>query len=77
MSVNPGLPGQEFIKSTLTKINQIKDEIKRRNLKTLISVDGGITLENAKYLQDCDILVSGTTIINSENYQDIITKLRG
>jgi len=77
MSVEPGLPGQEFINTTLAKINTLKDEIKRRGLKTLISVDGGINLENVKYLSDVDIIVSGTTITNSDNYQDIITKLRG
>lgn len=76
MSVEPGLPGQEFIKATLSKINAIKDEIKKRNLNTLISIDGGITVENSKYLSDCDILVSGTEITKSSNFQDIITKLR-
>ncbi len=76
MAVYPGLPGQEFIKTTLTKINRLKDEIKNQNLNTLISVDGGINFENAKYLKDCDILVSGTTITNSNDYQDTITKLR-
>ena len=77
MAVTPGLPGQEFKKETLTKINQLKDEIKRRKLDVLISVDGGINLENVKYLKDCDIIVSGSTIINSSNYQETITKLRG
>lgn len=76
MGVKPGLPGQEFINSTLTKINQLKDEIKRQGVNTLISVDGGITLDNVKYLKDCDIIVSGTTITKSNNYQEIITKLR-
>lgn len=76
MSVKPGLPGQEFINTTLSKINTLKDEIKKRNLKTLISVDGGITLENVKYLKDVDIIVSGSTILKSDNYQEIITKLR-
>jgi len=76
MSVNPGLPGQEFIKSTLTKINTLAYEIKRRGLKTLISVDGGINLENYTYLKDVDIIVSGTGIISTNNYQETITKLR-
>lgn len=77
MSVEPGLPGQEFIKTTLSKINTLKEVIKRRNLNTLISVDGGVNLENVKYLKDCDIVVSGTTITKSDNYQETITKLRG
>ena len=52
------------------------DEIKREKLKTLISVDGGVTIPNSKYLKDVDIIVSGTTISNSENLQETITKLR-
>ena len=76
MGVNPGLPGQEFIKSTLTKINTLKKEIEKRKLNTLISVDGGVNLDNAKYLKDCDILVSGSAITKSNDYQDTITKLR-
>lgn len=76
MGVNPGLPGQKFIEDTPTKINTLRKEIEKRKLNTLISVDGGVNLENVKYLQNCDILVSGSTITNSHNYQEIITKLR-
>ena len=77
MSVEPGLPGQEFIKSTLSKINMLKEEIKKQGVKTLISVDGGVTLDNVKYLRDVDIIVSGSTITKSPDFQDTITKLRG
>ena len=77
MGVNPGLPGQELIKSVLGKINTLKDEIKKRKLDTLVSFDGGVNLENCDYLKDVDILVSGSAIINSPDLQEIITKLRG
>ena len=76
MGVNPGLPGQKFIEDTPTKINTLRKEIEKRKLNTLISVDGGVNLENIKDLQNCDILVSGSTITNSNDYQEIITKLR-
>ena len=76
LAVTPGFPGQDFQKSTLSRINALKDEIKREKLKTLISVDGGVTIPNSKYLKDVDIIVSGTTISNSENLQETITKLR-
>ena len=76
MGVNPGLPGQKFIEDTPTKINTLRKEIEKRKLNTLISVDGGVNLENIEYLQNCDILVSGSTITNSHDYQEIITKLR-
>ncbi len=77
MSVHPGLPGQEFIKEVLPKIKKLRSEITKRGLKTLISVDGGVTLDNVKDLKDVDIIVSGSTIIKSDNYQETITKLRG
>ena len=76
MGVNPGLPGQKFIEDTPTKINTLRKEIEKRKLNTLISVDGGVNLENIKDLLNCDILVSGSTITNSNDYQEIITKLR-
>ena len=76
MSVNPGLPGQEFIPSSIEKINNLREELKKRNLKTLISVDGGVNFLNAKDLINADILVSGSTIIKSDDFQDAITKLR-
>ena len=76
MSVEPGLPGQEFIPETYEKIKKLKTEIKSRNLNTLISVDGGVNLDNIKKLREVDIIVSGTTITNSDNYQDTISKLR-
>lgn len=77
MSVKPGLPGQEFIKDTLKKIKPLKEEIKRQNLHTLISMDGGINLDNCQDLQDIDIIVSGSTITKSDDFQATITKLRG
>ena len=76
MSVNPGLPGQEFIKETIKKIKPLKEEINKRNVNVLLSMDGGITLDNVKEIQDIDILVSGSTITNSSNFQETINKLR-
>ena len=64
MSVNPGFGGQNFIPSALRKISEVKKLIEKRNLKTLIEVDGGIKLGNAKDVLDAgaDILVSGSGI---------------
>lgn len=77
MSVEPGLPGQEFIKETLNKIKKMRAHLKKNNLNTLISVDGGVNLLNIKDLKDVDVIVSGSTITKSDDYQEIITKLRG
>lgn len=66
MSVYPGKSGQVFINETLNKIKELKDYIVNNNLKTLISVDGGINDETGKLCKEAgaDILVSASYIHN-------------
>lgn len=59
MSVEPGKGGQQFIESTYNKINNLKNEIKNRNLNVKISVDGGINENNINTVQT-DIVVVGS-----------------
>ena len=77
MSVYPGLPGQEFIKDVIPKVKKLKDKINKSKRDILINVDGGINLENKDFLGDADILSVGSTITNSENYEEVIDELRG
>ena len=76
MSVNPGYGGQAFIPESLEKIKTIKKMIGRRKIE--LSVDGGIKEEQAKELKKIpiDIIVSGSYITNSNNYQEKINSLR-
>ena len=76
MTVTPGLPGQTLKEEVIPKIFDLKKEIKMRNLNVLVSVDGGINLDNHYLLKGADILVSGSCISQSDNYQEVITKLR-
>jgi ribulose-phosphate 3-epimerase len=78
MSVNPGFGGQKFIDYTLEKIKQLKAEIVRRNLSTLIEIDGGVTLANAKQIIDAgaDVLVAGNTVFGSANPTETIATLK-
>ena len=64
MSVHPGKSGQSFIESTLDKIERLKNEILRQNVKTIISVDGGINDETGKLClqKGIDMLVSASYI---------------
>ena len=66
MSVYPGKSGQVFINETLDKIKELKDYIFNNNLKTLISVDGGINDETGKLCKEAgaDVLVSASYIHN-------------
>lgn len=78
MSVNPGFGGQKFIENTYDKVARLKDLILRKNAHTLIEIDGGVTLQNAKQLTDAgaDILVAGNTVFNSENPIQTIQQLK-
>ncbi len=78
MSVNPGFGGQKFIQYTIEKIKQLKAEIIRRNTQTLIEIDGGVTLDNAKEIIDAgaDVLVAGNTVFGSANPIETIHLLK-
>lgn len=76
MTVKPGLGGQTLMEEVIPKIFALKKEIKLRKLNTIVSVDGGINLDNNYLLKGADILVCGSSISNSDNYQEIINKLR-
>ena len=72
MSVHPGKSGQSFIESTLDKIERLKNEILRQNVKTIISVDGGINEETGKLClqKGIDMLVSASYI-----HKDIVNNI--
>ena len=76
MSVKPGLPGQKFIPDVVEKIKKLRKIIKEEKRNILLSVDGGVNLDNKKDLNDVDILVSGSFITNSPDYIDLIDKMK-
>ena len=69
MTVNPGFGGQKFIKSMERKIKNLRTIIDERKLNTLIEVDGGIKLDNAKEIvgYGVDIIVVGSGIFEAED----------
>ena len=73
MSVEPGKGGQPFLETTPPRINEIKELIQDKNI--LIEVDGGINEETIQKIPNADIAVSGSYIINSDNYYRQIEKL--
>lgn len=78
MSVNPGFGGQKFIENTCRKSLSLKEMILKKNLSTLIEVDGGVNFEVGKKLYDSgvDILVAGSFVFNSPNPAETIMKLK-
>ena len=71
MSVNPGFGGQSFITNTYNKVKQLNELIKSKHIMNLphIEIDGGVTLDNAKFLIDAgaDALVAGNSVFSSED----------
>lgn len=78
MAVNPGFGGQEFIHLQLHKIFIIKKMIQDRNLKTQVSVDGGVNFSNAADIikAGANILVAGSAIFKAEDMKKAINDLK-
>jgi len=78
MGVFPGFAGQNFIKNTLDRLKELKELIEDSKSKALIEVDGGVKADNYMALRSlgADVLVAGSYIFNSENYNEVIKKLK-
>lgn len=76
MSVEPGKGGQQFILSTEDKIKEVRALLDSYHSNAVISVDGGINEETKAMCYECDILTSGSYIINSKSFQKRIDSLR-
>jgi ribulose-phosphate 3-epimerase len=78
MSVNPGFGGQKFIPQTIQKIKNLRERIDINKLSTLIEIDGGVTLENAKAIVDAGahVLVAGNTVFSSPDPKATIKALK-
>jgi len=78
MGVHPGFAGQKFIENTFDRLKQLKALIKDSNSKALIEVDGGVNENNYMDLKSlgADVLVAGSYIFNSEDYDVVIKKLK-
>ena len=78
MGVFPGFAGQKFIENTFDRLKELKALIKDSNSKALIEVDGGVNEKNHMDLKSlgADVLVAGSYIFNSEDYDVVIKKLK-
>jgi ribulose-phosphate 3-epimerase len=78
MSVNPGFGGQKFIEGTYKKVADLKHMIREKGVSTLIEIDGGVTLSNAKALVDAgaDVLVAGSFVFNATHPENTISELK-
>ena len=78
MTVNPGFGGQKFLTSQLKKIENIRKKIEKSGKKIELEVDGGINDQTARIAVEAgaDVLVSGSYIFGSGNYQQAIQTLK-
>ena len=74
MSVEPGFGGQKFIPNTTNKLRTLNELKKEYNF--MIEVDGGINDDTIKYCMYADIIVVGSFITNSDNYNQQIELLK-
>lgn len=67
MTVNPGFGGQQFIHETLSKIRQVRNALRERNLVCEVEVDGGINNDTARLVVQAgaDVLVTGSAVFDS------------
>lgn len=64
MTVNPGFGGQQFIRSTLPKIQRVRMMMHELNLNCELEVDGGVDAATAPLCIDAgaEILVAGSAV---------------
>ena len=65
--------GQKFIPKTVDRIKEIKKLIGNRNI--LVEVDGGINDTTISLVRDADIVVAGSYIVNSDDYNQRVDSL--
>ncbi|MBI5124294.1 MAG: ribulose-phosphate 3-epimerase [Candidatus Omnitrophica bacterium] len=74
MTVEPGFGGQQFIPDCVSKIGEV-----RKVFKKDIEVDGGLNESSAADVikEGANVIVAGTAVFGSKNYEEAIKKLRG
>lgn len=78
MSVNPGFGGQQFIPSSLHKLQAAKKIIAQAPHPIALAIDGGIKLDNIDQVANAgaDTFIIGSGIFNFKDYNVIIKQLR-
>ncbi len=73
MTVEPGFGGQKFMEDCALKVKLLRE----MGYDGLISVDGGVNLQNAPmlYQYGADVLVLGTALFKAENRARVIQDL--
>ncbi|MFC1537922.1 ribulose-phosphate 3-epimerase [Candidatus Latescibacterota bacterium] len=78
MSVYPGFGGQTFIEESYDRITRIAEAASELNTSPLISVDGGVDINNVQNLvkSGANHIVAGTAVFSGHNAAENIRNLR-
>jgi ribulose-phosphate 3-epimerase len=78
MSVNPGFGGQQFIRSVLPKIAEVRKRIDRLGREVWLQVDGGVKVDNIAEIAraGADTFVAGSAIFGAKDYAATIRDMR-
>ena len=78
MSVNPGFGGQQFIPSTLRKLEVVRRLIDDSGREIRLEVDGGVSEKNIADVASAgaDTFVAGSAIYGRDDYRAVIDAMR-
>jgi ribulose-phosphate 3-epimerase len=78
MSVNPGFGGQQFIRSVLPKIAEVRRRINDLHKDIWLEVDGGVKTDNIAEIAraGADTFVAGSAVFGSKDYGATIRQMR-
>jgi len=78
MSVNPGFGGQQFIRSVLPKITEVRRRIEALKRDIWLEVDGGVKTDNIAEIAraGADTFVAGSAVFSSKDYAATIRDMR-
>jgi ribulose-phosphate 3-epimerase len=78
MSVNPGFGGQQFIRSVLPKVAEVRRRIKDSGREVWLEVDGGVKIDNIGEIAraGADTFVAGSAVFGSKDYAATIREMR-
>jgi ribulose-phosphate 3-epimerase len=78
MTVEPGFGGQKFDASTMPKLAQLREAVKRTGLDVWLQVDGGITEETIIVAAEAgaDTFVAGSSVFRAPDPAAKISELR-
>jgi ribulose-phosphate 3-epimerase len=78
MSVNPGVGGQKFIESALSKLATARAAIDRSGRPVRLEIDGGVKVDNIGTIAaaGADTFVAGSAIFGASDYAATIGAMR-